>query len=117
VPRFLPDTSVMVAAVCAWHEHHARAADEIERRLERGQELIAAGPALVEVYAVLTRLRAPHWLAPADAHALLEANFLGGEVATLDWVAVSTRRLGNGSQPRMSCSSTSERDQPRRGAS
>ena len=84
MPRFLPDTSVMVAAVCTWHEHHGRAAEEIERRLGRGETLVAAGPALVEAHAVLTRLPAPHRLAPADAHALLEGNFLGGDVATLD---------------------------------
>jgi predicted nucleic acid-binding protein len=84
VPRFLPETSVMVAAVCTWHEHHWPAVAEIERRLEQGEELVAAGPALVEAYAVLTRLPPPYRVAPTDAHALLEANFLGGEVAALD---------------------------------
>lgn len=47
-----------------------------------GEAMIAAGPALVETYAVLTRLPSPHRLAPADAHRLLQANFAGGEVAT-----------------------------------
>lgn len=56
--RFLPDTNVMIAAVCDWHEHHAAASAEIEARLNRGESLVAAGPALVEAYAVLTRL--PH---------------------------------------------------------
>ena len=84
MPRFLPDTSVLVAAVCAWHEHHAPAAAEIEWRLERGERLVVAGPTLVEAYAVLTRLPAPHRLAATDAYALLEANFLGGQIMTLD---------------------------------
>lgn len=66
----------MVAAVCTWHEHHVAAAREIEARLERGEQLTIAAPALVEAYAVLTRLPSPHRLAPADAWALVEANFI-----------------------------------------
>src|SRR5439155_4456381 len=62
-----PDTSCLVAAVCAWHEHHAAAAREIERRLAAGEPMIVAAPALVESYAVLTRLPPPHRLRPADA--------------------------------------------------
>lgn len=84
MPRFLPDTSVMVAAVCAWHERHRDAVNEIEERLGRGEALVAAGSALVEAYSVLTRLPAPHRLAPADAHALVDANFAAGEIATLE---------------------------------
>ena len=74
--RFLPDTSVMIAATCSWHGHHQPAADEFERRLRSGDTLIVAGPALVEAYAVLTRLPAPHRISPSDARTLLEANFL-----------------------------------------
>lgn len=69
------DTSCMVAAVCTWHECHAAALTELERRLERGERLAVAAPALVETYAVLTRLPAPHRLSPADAWALVDANF------------------------------------------
>ncbi|HLE24690.1 MAG TPA: PIN domain-containing protein [Thermodesulfobacteriota bacterium] len=76
MPGFLPDTSCIVAAVCAWHEHHDRAAEEIERRLSRGEKMIVAAPALVEAYAVLTRLPPPHRLSTADTLALLEANFM-----------------------------------------
>ena len=74
---FLPDTSCMIAAVCAWHEHHAPARAEIENRLDGGDIMIAAAPALVEAYAVLTRLPFPHRLFPKDALALLESNFMG----------------------------------------
>ena len=82
---FLPDTSCMVAALCAWHEHHGAAANEINHRLERQESLIVAAPALVEAYAVLTRLPPPHRLNPDDALALLNANFLeAGRVLTLD---------------------------------
>jgi predicted nucleic acid-binding protein len=78
----------MVAAVCSWHENHRAAADELERRLAAGDVMVIAGPALVETYAVLTRLPAPYRLAPVDAHALVVANFLDAtEIETLDAVA------------------------------
>jgi len=38
--------------------------------------MLLAAPALVETYAVLTRLPAPYRLAPADALALLETGFM-----------------------------------------
>lgn len=66
----------MIAAVCTWHEHHAAAITEIETRLDRGERLAVPAPALVEAYAVLTRLPSPHRLSPADAWALVEANFV-----------------------------------------
>ena len=82
---FLPDTSCIVSALCAWHEHHAAAVDEISLRLERREPLIVAAPALIEAYAVLTRLPPPHRLEPDDALALLDTNFLEtGKVLALD---------------------------------
>ena len=90
--RFLPDTSCMVAAVCSWHERHADVADELERRLGSGDEMVVAAPALVETYAVLTRLPAPHRIAPKDALALIEANFINmGDTVALE--AASYHRL------------------------
>lgn len=38
--------------------------------------MLVAAPALVEAYAVLTRLPPPHRLSPADTLALLEGNFM-----------------------------------------
>jgi predicted nucleic acid-binding protein len=73
---FALDSSCMVAAVCTWHEHHAAASSGIERRLDRGERMAIAAHALVETYAVLTRLPAPHRLAPGDAWALVHANFV-----------------------------------------
>jgi predicted nucleic acid-binding protein len=73
---FLPDTSCMIAAVCSWHEHHDAAAKEIERRLAARAKMIVAAPALVEAYAVLTRLPPPHRLSPETALTLIENNFL-----------------------------------------
>src|SRR5947209_7621766 len=72
------DTSCMVAAVCTWHEFHEQACAEVERRLGKGQKMVAAAPALVEAYAVLTRLPPPHRLGPEDAFELLRANFIKG---------------------------------------
>ena len=66
----------MIAAVCTWHEHHRAAAREIEDRLERGGRLVVPAPAVVECYAVLTRLPPPHRLATGDAWVLLDANFV-----------------------------------------
>jgi predicted nucleic acid-binding protein len=78
------DSSVMVAAISAWHGDHARASSEIERRLADNEIQIVAAPALVETYAVLTRLPAPHRLTAADTLALIEVNFLAGEVVALE---------------------------------
>lgn len=75
---FALDTSCMVAAVCSWHEHHVVAAREITRRLERGEHLVACAPALVETFAVLTRLPAPYRLAPSAAWTLIHENFIKG---------------------------------------
>ena len=75
--RFVPDTNCMIAAVaCTWHEHHERAPEEIERRLERGETLFVAAHPLIEAYAVLTRLPSPYRLSPADALVLIEENFI-----------------------------------------
>ena len=73
----------MIAAVCAWHEHHEAAANEIDRRLAGRAKMIVAAAALVETYAVLTRLPPPHRLSPQTALTLLENNFfkLGAVVA------------------------------------
>ena len=82
------DTSCMVAAVSVWYEQHRAAAAEIERRLENGERLSVAAHALSEAYAVLTRLPAPHRLAPRDAWAVLRANFTDGVLV----VALSARQ-------------------------
>ena len=68
----------MVAAVCAWHEHHTRATAAIGRRLRGRERMIVAAPALIEAYSVLTRLPAPYRLAPADAFAVLQNGFVRG---------------------------------------
>src|SRR5437773_2549685 len=73
---FLPDTSCMIAAMCSWHEHHDQASNEIDHRLARREKMLIAGPALIEAYAVLTRLPPPHRMSPDTALTLLESNFI-----------------------------------------
>ena len=70
------DTSVLVAAAVGWHEAHARALTSLREALSRGK-LVLPAPALVEAYAVLTRLPAPHRLSPGDAHAILSESLEG----------------------------------------
>ena len=88
----------MVAAVCSWHERHRAAAAAVEARLAGGQRLAVPAHALAEAYAVLTRLPAPHRLAPADAWTLIEANFIRpARVVALDgpsYVRVLRRLAG-----------------------
>jgi len=76
MPAFTLDSNCLIAAVCTWHEQHQAVADEIEARFRRREHLVIVAQALVEAYAVLTRLPSPHRLAPAVAWALLEANFV-----------------------------------------
>jgi predicted nucleic acid-binding protein len=82
---FVPDTSCLIPAICSWHEHHALALKAIEERLSRKERMVIAAPALLEAYAVLTRLPSPHRLRPDQAGSLLEVNFVrGGKVLALE---------------------------------
>lgn len=67
------DTSVVVAALLAWHESHEAALRSLVNA-RRGR-LVLPAPALVEAYSVMTRLPAPHRLAAADAGELLSGSF------------------------------------------
>lgn len=69
------DTSVLVALVCGWHERHADVRRALEDAVRGRVGLAVPGPALLEGYAVLTRLPAPHRLAPEDALHVLRENF------------------------------------------
>jgi predicted nucleic acid-binding protein len=83
VAVILPDTRVLVAALCDWHEHHAVAAPPLAAAL-RTRTVVVAGSVLAEAYAVLTRLPSPHWLSPASARSLLSANLEGARTVTLE---------------------------------
>jgi hypothetical protein len=74
----------MIASVSEWHEHHARAAEAIEARLDRGDEMFIAAHAMIETYAVLTRLPPGRRLSPRNARAIIEGSFLShGTVVAL----------------------------------
>jgi len=79
--RILLDTNCLVAAVLPQHEHHAATVSDLSRRRSAGHTLLMAAPALLEAFAVLTRLPAPHRLAPADAVSVLDRNW--GEIETI----------------------------------
>jgi predicted nucleic acid-binding protein len=72
------DTSVVIAAFATWHESHARAIES----LARGTAL--PGPCALETYAVLTRLPAPHRIAPDVVRDYLAAMFPGARLALPD---------------------------------
>jgi len=83
----------MVPTVCTWHVYHEAAAGEIEHRLAAGERMHVAAPALVEAYAVLTRLPPPYRLSASDALALLDSSFIAiGRTVALD-VATYHRML------------------------
>lgn len=58
-----PDTSVLVPALAVWHPQHASARGSI------GDVESVIAHVLVETFSVLTRLPAPHRIAPPDAAA------------------------------------------------
>jgi predicted nucleic acid-binding protein len=61
------DTSLLVAAVLPWHENHRASLLALESILGSEGALVLPLPALIEAYAVLTRLPAPHRMSPQDA--------------------------------------------------
>jgi predicted nucleic acid-binding protein len=74
------DTSVIVAALIGWHERHEPACSAIEAALAR-KSLVIPAPALLDSYAVLTRLPAQHRLTHADAFHLLRSSFATARIA------------------------------------
>jgi len=72
------DTSVIVPAVLAWHEHHAVAVRVVRDALGAAERAIVPVPALVEAFSVLARLPPPWRIRPEDAHRLLAENFREG---------------------------------------
>lgn len=79
---FAADTSVLVASLLTWHEHHEVALLALEEA-SAGHPMFLPIPVLVESYAVMTRLPAPYRISPSDAHALLRDNFKAARIAGL----------------------------------
>jgi predicted nucleic acid-binding protein len=81
--RVAVDTNVIVAAHLVWHERHQEALAALEDALERGRLLLSVHT-LLEAYAVMTRLPAPHRLHPRDAYRLLYDTFY--KAAEIGWL-------------------------------
>lgn len=71
------DTSVVVAGLLEWHESHTQCFAALDKALGSKSGVLLPVPALVESYAVMTRLPAPHRLSAADAFAILRETFDG----------------------------------------
>lgn len=74
-PRVALDSSVVVAALLAWHERHDAARAELEEVLSSEGGVVLPVNALLEAYSVMTRLPSPHRLSPEHAMRLLELTF------------------------------------------
>lgn len=79
----LLDSSCLVALACAWHEHHEATRIELERCEQASERILLAGHALIEAYAVLTRLPPPHRRSPEEAHAILRGSWRDCESVSL----------------------------------
>lgn len=74
--RVALDTSVVLAGVLAWHEHHRPTLALLQDVLPKGHVVLPA-PVLVEAYALLTSLPGGARLAPDVAQRVLDGTFRG----------------------------------------
>lgn len=92
------DSSLIVAALLGWHEKHGEARRWLERALDSGQPVVLPVHALLESYAVMTRLPAPHRIGARDAFDLLSGTFRSTRISTpgqrriWPWLEASARR-------------------------
>ena len=97
---FAVDSNCMVAFVLTGHVHHDPVWREVTDRLNDGQAMVVPAPALVEAYAVLTRMPSPYKLAPESAWQMLQVSFgANGRVHALDghaYMALLTRASAAG---------------------
>jgi len=99
---FALDTSCVIPLLSSWHEFHARTKQGYETRRARRERLVIPAHALLESFAVLTRM--PVRLSPEDARRLLEESFFQkAEIASLAsgaaWITIqdlSLREMGGG---------------------
>jgi predicted nucleic acid-binding protein len=95
----LLDSSCLVALACAWHEHHEATRADLERRERQGERLLTACHALIEAYAVLTRLPPPYRRSPEEAYALLLGSWKDSEAVSLSgrehWKLLASARAAS----------------------
>lgn len=84
MPGFALDANCLIAAVSK-NEARDAVVREVSRRVAAAEPMVLPAHALTEAFSVLTRRPLPERLTPAEAHAVLEANFLTrGRVAALE---------------------------------
>ena len=93
------DSSCIIAALCSWHEAHK--AVRVRLSIAVGQDrLVVPGHALVECYAVLTRLPPPHRLTPEVTrqalHGLVEDNASVTSLPALSYWSLLDRAARHG---------------------
>jgi len=79
------DTSVIVPTLLTWHDRHVSALSLYRAALAEGPVIVPTR-VLVESFSVITRMPAPHQLAPAAAVELLSTN-LRGKTRAVDFPA------------------------------
>ena len=84
MPATPPDTGVLVAALCSWHEHDGSSARALEAILRKPQRAVLAAPVLLETNAVRTRLPSLHRLSSAVAASMLRANLANLRIVAID---------------------------------
>lgn len=71
------DATLLVAALLSWHEAHENAFASLSGLFADGNDVVLPVAALLEAYAIMTRLPASHRLSPADARTLLQGSLEG----------------------------------------
>jgi predicted nucleic acid-binding protein len=71
------DASVLVAGLLSWHPRHPDASTALIQLLSGDEEVLVPGQALIESYAVMTRLPPPHRLSPQAAATILTGTLRG----------------------------------------
>lgn len=94
----MPNTDCTVAVLLAGHSHHERALAAFNERRQWGEELVLASSALVELYAVLTRLPTAQRIPPEAATAAVEATFLAAAHDVVALSAEACRQAGGGAR-------------------
>jgi predicted nucleic acid-binding protein len=74
--RFMPDTCMLIPIMQEWHEHHARAVAELQRRLASGEQMFLSAHSLAECYSVVTRLPRPFRIPPRPAWEIMRGTFV-----------------------------------------
>ena len=77
------DSSLIVPAFATWHAAHPRALRALQHALESKAGVVVPAHALIESFAVLTRLPAPHRMAPVDVLTMLKNTFGSTRIVAL----------------------------------